>query len=861
MKNNVSSDPAASAGTLNGNRSWRRNAISAADRMVIKRDGTAVPFFYTRITRALALAFFEVMTGGRDNPYRDKKEGAEANEAILVGYGLDFETYGKVAELTAKVAKLLEKFYANGKHPTVEQVQDAVESVLLMEGFTDVARGYIAYRQNQADHRLQQYGESGLGDYIAIAKYARYRPEFRRRETFAEGVNRVKDMHLTRFAEKLLSETPAALPADIVALADGHVNLLKDMLAGKTLDEIVREAFNFVHQKRVLPSMRSMQFGGQAILSNHARLYNCSSSAADRVSFFREFFFLLLTGCGAGYSVQKHHVGLLPELPARKEDNDLDVVHHDVQDTIEGWADALDALINSYVWDAKTSVRPGEGSLCGKKVEFSYRLIRARGAILKTSGGRAPGHLPLKFALERVEAILAGAVGRKLRPIEVYDICCHVAKAVLSGGIRRSATICLFSHDDDEMLAAKTGNWFSTNSQRTASNNSAVVPRSLKDDTVFKKIFTAQRTFGEPGFYFADHLEDLTNPCCEISMRPIVDWDLSESEKQILYAGGRTELAGTTRLSGWSMCNLTTINAAACKSEEDFLRACIVGATLGTLQASYTDMPYLGPVTKLIVERDALLGVSICGFMDNPELFFNAVRLNRGARLVQAANRLVANLIGIRPAARTTCVKPEGTASLLLGAASGIHPHHSRYYFRRVQANRKDPIYQHFHAANPQMCERSIYKPEVDDVITFPVQAPKGAILRDEIGAVEFLQYIQMVQTSWVFSGTNEANRSPGLFHNVSNTVTVKDDEWDPVREFLWQNRKHFTGVSMLAYSGDKAYAQAPREEVSTPDDIARWNRLMPKPVDFTALKEQSDVTTLKSEAACAGGACEIVSV
>jgi ribonucleoside-diphosphate reductase alpha chain len=305
------------------------------------------------------------------------------------------------------------------------------------------------------------------------------------------------------------------------------------------------------------------------------------------------------------------------------------------------------------------------------------------------------------------------------------------------------------------------------------------------------------------------------------------------------------------------MCNLSTINGAALQTVDDFLVACIHASVIGTLQAAYTHIPYLGPVTRYLNERDALLGVSICGFMDNPEILFNPEVLERGARLCRAANQIVAKAIGIRPAARVTCVKPEGTASLLLGAASGIHPH-ARHYFRRVQANRKDPIYRYFHGINPHMTESSVYRPETDDVITFAVEAPSHAILRDDIGAVDFLHFVQLVQQYWVLNGEAPLSRSPGLHHNVSNTCTVKNEEWNSVCDFIWKHREHFTGVSLLGHDGDKRYPQAPREAVTTEDDIAKWNRLRYNPVNYTELIEHTDETKLKEVVACAGGACEL---
>lgn len=812
-------------------------AISVDARMVIKRDGSKVRFDLDKVTRAVALAFHEVRTDNAPNPYRDDS---------LACFGLESETFAEVSRIAAAVSKMLELHYRNGKHPSIEQVQDSVEKAIAASGNWEVARSYMLYRARHSERRLVHYTDNGMSDYIAMAKYARYRPELGRREVFTEGVERVRDMHLAFFAAKLGREVPAELPPAVAEMAGGRADLLGRALGGQRLEQIIRDAFAQVAAKKVLPSMRSMQFGGEAILKNHSRMFNCSFSNVDRIDFFREYFFLLLSGCGVGFSVQKHHVAMLPPLPLRAPEHDLPVWHFAIQDTIEGWADALGALFSSF--------------LQGRKIEFNFSAIRSRGEPLRTSGGKAPGHLPLKKALAHVERILEQASGRSLRPIEVYDINMFIAKAVLAGGIRRSATICLFSPDDEEMMNAKTGKWFDQHPHRSASNNSAAISRRDLNVDVFRKLFRAQKEFGEPGFYFCDNPDAGCNPCAEISLLPVVDWDLSAEELSSLLANGYTgDLPGTVRLSGFQHCNLTTINGQAATTEATFYRACVAAAVIGTLQAAYTEMPYLGPVTRLLNEHDALLGVSICGFMDNPAILFDQEILTSGARLCRATNQLVAALLGIRPAAKITTCKPEGTASLILNAASGIHPHHSRRYFRRVQANRKEPVYAFFKSVNPQMTETSIYNPNTDDVITFPVEAPKKAILRKDLTAIQFLELVKLVQLCWVIPGGDTQSRSPDLHHNVSNTCTVRPDEWDEVADFIWANRRFFTGISLLQDAGDKAYAQAPREEVAGEADVARWNCLHPHRVDYTQMREATDETELKQTVACAGGACELV--
>ena len=689
-----------------------------------------------------------------------------------------------------------------------------------------------------AESNPVSHPENGLEDFIAISRYARYSPEKRRRESWSEAVARVRDMHLEHYPERSLAE------AKLAAFAQGDVELadFKGLDGLEGLHGLVREAFAAVERREVLPSMRSLQFGGKAVLTKHARIYNCCFMYIDRVEAFREAFYLLLCGCGVGFSVQKHHVAKLPSLAARRED--LPEVTYFIRDTIEGWADALDTLI-TYAID-------------GQRVQFDYSMIRPAGAPLRTSGGRAPGPQPLFHSLSRIEGIVRGAAGRSLRTVEVYDILMWAAKAVLSGGVRRSATICLFSSDDADMAAAKTGNWFSENPQRAASNNSAVIERVSAARGQFDALFEQQKQFGEPGFYFVESTEYGANPCVEIGLHPrlVVD-EAAQARLRELGYSGRAALGDV--LTGVQFCNLSTISAAAVESREDFLRLCTHAAVIGTLQAGYTEFDYLSPVSRVITEREALLGVSICGILDRPSVLLDPEVLRAGAATVKAVNAVVARALGISPAARTTCVKPEGTASLLLGTSSGLHPHHARRYFRRVQANIHDPVYRHFRGTNPGMVEPSVYDPNGrTEVITFPVEGPDFGIYRDEISAVKHLEYIRLVQENWVQAGRRHERYSPGLHHNVSCTVTVRPEEWPGVADFIWNHRHLFTGVALLQDCGDKVYEQAPREALTTASDIEKWNRLSYQRVDYTELEESEDITELKQVVACAGGACEI---
>jgi len=780
---------------------------------VVKRDGRRAPWDPERITRAIACAFWASRHDDAPNPH--------ANDAAH-RFGLGFTEFADVCEITQLVVNTVER-KAQERTPTVEEVQDIVEMMIAARGHWDVAKRYVIYRASRAQVRLAAHGENGLQDYIFLSRYSRYRDDLGRRETPSEAFTRVMDMHRAHFADKL--DQPVA------------------GFGGRLLRELIDETEAALQRKAILPSMRSLQFGGQAIEANNARMFNCAFTQMNRLDAFKEAFFLLMSGTGVGFSVQKHHVAQLPHFPIRGAENELEVVHYNVDDTLEGWADALDALMRSYTDN--------------KKIEFNYSNIRRRGAPLRTSGGRAPGHLPLKKALTAVERMLDNVTGRALRPIEVYDILMHVAVAVLSGGIRRSATICLFSADDDEMAAAKTGNWFETNPQRGKSNNSAVLVRDQHTEGDFQRLFELQKEFGEPGFYFVDDVEYGANPCVEIGLAPFAVVDEAAQAKLAEY--GMPDVPVGSKVSGWQMCNLTTINANACEDEAGFLACCRAAALLGTLQAAYTTIPYLGAATRFINERESLLGVSICGILDRPSLLLNPAVLERGAQECLDTNAAVAEHLGIPAAARITCVKPEGTASLVLGAGSGIHPHHARHYFRRVQAARTEPLFQWFKLNNPHMTEASAWDPDTTDVITFPVTAPADAILRKDVGAVQFLEYVRLVQQHWVVAGRRHEQYNPGLHHNVSNTVTVRDDEWDAVQQFIFENRQYFTGISLLRETGDKVYTQAPREEVTTEMDMAKWNALAYSPVDYTALWEGTDMTTLADTVACAGGACEII--
>lgn len=773
-------------------------ALFTSPPSVRKRDGvTTQAFDVEKIMGAIRKAWIEV-------------EGSEPKPAVLRGVAF-------------KVARVL-----GDTEVEVERIQDAVETALMASGRFSVAKAYILYRQKRAEARRARRAldPRAISDYIHASKYARYQPSLLRREVYDETVARVEGMHQRAFAD---------VPG---------------------MHEEIAWAFGLVRDKRVLPSMRSMQFGGAAIEANNNRIYNCSFTLVDRVRAFAEATFLLLSGCGVGYSIQFEHVGKLPRLGYVNEKR---VVHHVIADTIEGWADAVDALVRSYVGDP-----------AGLYVEFSYHLIRPAGSPLRTSGGRAPGHVKLKAALESIRRVLHGAQGRKLRPIECHRIMCHAAGAVLSGGIRRSAMIALFSPDDGEMMVCKTGDWWKEDKEPyfAYANNSVALLRHETKEAQFKRVFEMTREFGEPGFVFLEQSHYGTNPCAEIGLDPVLDidayvanlgsWLDGASPALRDYAESLVEGTAGKKLTGWAFCNLCEINAAKLTSFEDFIEAARAATLIGTLQAAYTDFPYLGPVSEAIAERDALLGIGMTGMLDAPHVSCNPEYQRAVAERVKEWNADYAARIGIRPAARTTCVKPSGTTSLELGSVgSGHHAHHARRYIRRVTADEYETVFQAFRATNPHMCVR---KPDGKYVIEFPVQAPDGAILKRDITAIQFLEMVRSTQQNWVIPGTDGSGRSPGLSHNVSNTVNVAPHEWDQVADYLWTHRDSFTGVSLLPE--DPVLPFMPFEAVTNDDQERRFNELVARyePIDYLAIVEAEDATDLAGEAACAGpgGSCSV---
>jgi ribonucleoside-triphosphate reductase len=634
-----------------------------------------------------------------------------------------------------------------------------------------------------------------LQQYTAVSKYARFVEELGRREVWPETVERYQGMLVEKYPGRA---------AEIAGACEA------------------------IRRFEVMPSMRGLQFGGTPVFQHNGRLYNCSGSCLDRLRFFAEAFYLLLCGSGVGFSVQERHLKNLPALsPKRLSGAELPKKAFRVPDNIEGWADCANVMMSAY------HAEPVAGFESYHECEpvFDYSGVREKGTRLSFGVGRAPGPMPLRSANERVRQVLDRAVGRggdRLTSVDAYDCAMHWSDAVISGGVRRSATIVLFDLWDEGMLLAKTGNWRATNPQRGRSNNSAILVRGRTKYEDFLKLFEATKEFGEPGFYWTDHPDGIPNPCVEIGFYPFLlvegtapsTGELLRAYQGPVYQDYRTN--NTRLLSGWQMCNLTTINGKTLPDDPgekryEFLRRCEIASRLGTWQAGFTDFPYLGPVSEQIVRREALLGVSIAGVMHHPDALLDPACLRAGAKTVAMHNKREAALIGINPAARTTCVKPDGNSASALGSFSGCHPGKFRRGMRLVQANKAEGPYLHFKSVNPQACEPSKWSANgTDDVIRFPVEYQ--GLMEADLTALEFLSHVRTIYENWVRPGkTVERCTRPWLSNNVSNTVRVRDGEWGDVAKDIFDHQDSHSGVSFISVYGDRDYPQAPFTAVYDP--------------------------------------------
>lgn len=614
--------------------------------------------------------------------------------------------------------------------------------------------------------------KKALSDIVVFNKYAKWDASKGRRENYKEIVQRNKEMHQRKYPQ--LAEQ------------------IEDVYA------------NYVLPKRVLPSMRSLQFGGRPIELAHNRIFNCAYMPAEDYHFFPELMFLLLGGTGMGYSVQSHHVNRLPPVTEPKS---RDYHKFQVQDSIVGWADAIKVVAKAF--------------LCGGALPaFDYRDIREKGSELVTTGGQAPGPAPLKLCVESLVELFTGAVGRNLKPIEVHDAACIIADAVLAGGIRRAAMISLFDVTDEEMIACKSGNWWETHPYRARSNNSAVLIRGEVSCDQFVKLMARVEASGcgEPGVYWNNNRDWGTNPCCEIALEP------------------------------YQMCNLTEINASLIKGQADYNGASGAAAFIGTLQAGYTDFHYLNPKWRETCERGALLGVSMTGIASKT---VTELDMKQAAKCAKQTNRNVAKDIGINPAERITTVKPAGTTSLVLGCSSGIHAWHNDYYIRRMRAGKDEELAQYMMRAAPALVEQDVMVAH-QVVLSFPQKAPEGACVRTE-SIFNLLERVKKVSQEWV----DEGHRKGANRHNVSCTISVKDSEWEELTNWMWINREHYNGISVLPYFGAEAYPQLPFEDCTK--EVYEQLLVHLEAINIDEVFERDGkAINLAGELACAGGFCEL---
>ena len=610
-----------------------------------------------------------------------------------------------------------------------------------------------------------------LSDVTVYMKYARFRNDVQRRETWEELVTRNKEMHIKKYPQ---------LTAEI------------------------NETYKFVYDKKILPSMRSLQFGGKPIEISPNRIYNCAYLPIDDWRAFGEIMFLLLGGTGVGYSVQKHHVDELPEI---RKPNTTKSRRYLIGDSIEGWADAVKLLMKSYF----------EG---GSTINFDFSDIRQKGALLVTSGGKAPGPQPLKECLIKIQGILDSKVDNdKLSCIEVHDIVCHIADAVLAGGIRRAALISLFSADDENMISSKSGSWWELNPQRGRANNSAVLLRNKITKSFFMDLWKKIEASGtgEPGIYLSNDKDWGTNPCCEIALRP------------------------------FQFCNLCEVNVSDITTQEDLNERVKAASFIGTLQAGYTNFHYLRPIWQRTTEKDALIGVGMTGIGSGSAQKFD---LKQAADLVKETNLIVAKQIKINASARCTTIKPSGTSSLVLGTSSGIHAWHNDHYIRRIRVGKNEAIYSYLAIYHPELLEDEYFRPHDTAVISVPQKAPAGSIFRNE-SAIELLERVKSFYSNWVKTG----HRTGQNTHNISATVSIKPDEWETVGEWMWDNKSFYNGLSVLPYNGG-TYIQAPFEDCSEEKYEEMLKSLTG--INLSKVIELVDNTDLSGELACAGGACEI---
>lgn len=622
-------------------------------------------------------------------------------------------------------------------------------------------------------------GKQWIADFVHLRTYAEVKDDGTK-ENRTETINRTMNMHVRKFPE-MVSE--------------------------------ITEAFSYVHRGMVVPSMRSLQFGGRSIEKINERIYNCAFANLTSWDDFHDAFFLLLCGTGFGYSVKGRHIKQLPTI--KVPTSHAGRLTYTIADSKEGWSSSVRMLLENPT------------------IEFNYNLIRPKGASI-SSGGTASGPEALIKTHESIRIILTQASGRHLTSIEAHDIMCHIADGVVVGGVRRAALICLFDADDEAMNKAKAGEWWVENPQRGRANNSAVIYRAKNTDTYSSTDgeiesvmqFMLNSGSGEPGISLSNDPDMGFNPCHEIA----------------LQNGG--------------LCNLTEVNVSACKSIADLRDAMIAATFIGTLQASYTDFKVLQPKWKVNADNEALLGVSLTGQADNWDLLQEVLRPKMDkfdiGDHVRTENAYTAKLLGINPAKRITTTKPSGSTSAWLGCSSGIHADHAPYYIRHIRMEANHKIVEAVAKSNYPFIERDLMDPD-KMVIGFPVKAEDGAINKESETAIELMERAKFIYKNWVLAGHREGNNT----HNVSLTVEFKEHEKEDIVQWMKDNKDSYAGISFFPRIGS-TYKQMPFETI-TKEKYDEMVSQIKTAIDYTSIDWSGTVDERMGEVACAGGACEIL--
>lgn len=755
---------------------------------VQKRDGRIVAFDQNHITNA---AYRAMQAAAEGDLSRDPQRISE------------------------KVVQELAKTYPSGHTPTIEEIQDAVEEALILMDFPKTAKAYILYRSKRTEVRerqrlvpekvkklvteSKQYFKNPLGEFIYYRTYSRWIDNEGRRETWVETVQR-------------------------------YFDFMRENLGEKLKDEEYEELRQAVLYQEVMPSMRLMWSAGHAARKTNVSGYNCSFIAPSKLKDFAEIMYLLMCGTGVGFSVESQNVQKLPIIKRQNGNGNGNgngkshvvkkkIPVHIIEDSKEGWGDALTLGLKTWYG--------------GKDIQFDYSGLRPAGARLHTMGGRSSGPEPLRALLDFSRIKIFARQGKRLTNIDVHDIICKIGEVVVMGGVRRSALISLSDLDDADMRRAKTGQFYLSDPQRMMANNSAAYNEKPDAQTFLEEwLALAKSGTGERGIFNRGGLK---------AQLPARRWKVFAKDA----ATSGTNPCGEIVLKSKQFCNLTEVVARANDTEESLLKKARLAAILGTYQSTLTNFKYISKQWKENCEDERLLGVSVTGQWDAPAVRNAGVLQKMRTKSVET-NREYAKRFGINQSTCVTCVKPSGTVSQLVDAASGMHPRHGRYYIRRIRISASDPL---FHMLKDQ---KFPYYPEVGQlessattyVLEFPVKAPGGAVFRNDLSAREQLEYWKMVKENFTE-------------HNPSVTISVGEDEWIDTANWLYKNWEMLGGLSFLPRT-DHVYKLSPYEEITE----EQYNTLVAKlpEIDFANIVtyEEDDETSGSHELACVSGVCEI---